>query len=91
MPRLKLYRVHWSDNRNQLGEPHAATSVAEDWPAPWVYLFAPSLRSAKQRVTEFNATCEPVEPALRPACIPVARLAEHHMTTRFATRQEMTA
>jgi hypothetical protein len=75
-PRLRKYRSHWSDNHNQLDEPSCVTNAKEQWPLPWVYFFASSLKAAKARVQEFNLLLMPMN-APQPAHCPTLLLARH--------------
>lgn len=82
---MRKYRSHWSDNRNQLEEPSCATSTEEAWPLPWVYLFASTLKQAKQRVKELNALLRPTD-GPQPAHCPTALLAKWGFLTFPAGR-----
>jgi hypothetical protein len=77
---LRRYKSHWSDNRNQLGEPSVVRLKNEQFPEPWVYCFAESLKKAKQRVTEFNSWLRPTLTP-QPAHCPTKALARRGFLT----------
>ena len=69
----RRYIAHWSDNRNQLGDPSCALKDTK-WALPWVYFHSASLKDAKTRVREFNALLVPTD-SPQPAHCPTALLA----------------
>lgn len=73
---IRRYRSHWSDNRNQLGEPDAVRIKDEQWSEPWVYFLASSAKEARERVVHFNGLLRPTD-SPQPAHLPSRLLAKY--------------